>query len=349
MRFVALTKDIKNGERCSLFLFVCLLILAGCQPQKPANVQVVLSGPIMGTQYRITAIVSPELDVEALEESVLAAMQAVNQSMSTYIEGSELSQLNRALAGEVTPLSISLAEVLTQAQSISVLSDGAFDVTLAPAINLWGFGPNGRITQKPSEQTLNDLRASVGYQNIELQEQGLRKKSDSVSIDLSAIAKGYGVDQAANVLQRSGVTDYLVNIGGELKASGRNIDQQVWRVGIEKPHILGGIQKVVALVNSAIATSGDYRNYYIIDGQHYSHTIDAKTLSPVFHKLALVSVIHESASMADGLATALMAMGEQQALRFANEHDLSAYFIIRGNSEDEFVEQMTDSFRLNLQ
>ncbi len=328
-------------------LLVLFLFIAGCRPQSPVNSQVVFTGPIMGTQYRITAVVSSEQDVKELEESAIAAMEAVNQSMSTYIDNSELNQINQAPPNRVIQLSQSLAEVLSQAQSISVLSDGAFDVTLAPVINLWGFGPDGRATKKPSDSALNKLKDSIGYQTIELQDRVLIKKSDSVSIDLSAIAKGYGVDQVAIALKQLGVTDFLVNIGGELKASGVNIDQEVWRVGVEKPHILGGVQKVVALSNSAIATSGDYRNFHIIDGQQYSHTIDAKTLSPVFHKLALVSVIHQSATMADGLATALMAMGEERALGFANEHQLSAYFVLRGDQEGEYLEQMSDKFTVN--
>ena len=163
--------------------------------------------------------------------------------------------------------------MLAQANSISVLSEGAFDVTLAPVINLWGFGPSGAITKKPSDTALDNLKTSIGYQTIELQGQVLRKKSDEVTIDLSAIAKGYGVDQVAIVLEQDGVSDYLINIGGELKASGVNIDRQVWRVGIEKPHVLGGVQKVVPLTNQAIATSGDYRNLHVIDGQQYSHCL----------------------------------------------------------------------------
>jgi len=336
-------------RQTSLFLFISLLTLAACQLQNLSPTQVVFSGPMMGTQYRITAVVTPELDVAQLEKHLIATMQAVNQSMSNYVDDSELSLLNRAPTGLAIELSTDLASVLEQAQSISVQSDGAFDVTLGPVINLWGFGPDGRITQKPTKQTLNNLKASIGYQNIDLQGQVLRKRSAGVTIDLSAIAKGYGVDQAALTLQEHGVTDYLVNIGGELKASGLNIDKEVWRVGIEKPHILGGIQKIVSLANKAIATSGDYRNFYVIDGQQYSHTIDAKTLSPVFHKLALVSVIHESAAMADGLATAMMAMGEQRATSFANEYGLNTYMIIRGNKEGEFIEQISEKFSLNLQ
>ena len=331
----------------SKILFFLCLLLVGCQPHEPQNRQVVFSGPMMGTQYRITAIVNPEQNVQELETNVIDAMESVNQSMSTYIDDSELNQVNRAPAGQAIELSAGLAEVLAQANSISVLSEGAFDVTLAPVINLWGFGPSGAITKKPSDTALDNLKTSIGYQTIELQGQVLRKKSDEVTIDLSAIAKGYGVDQVAIVLEQDGVSDYLINIGGELKASGVNIDRQVWRVGIEKPHVLGGVQKVVPLTNQAIATSGDYRNFHVIDGQQYSHTIDPKTLSPVFHKLALVSVIHESASMADGLATALMAMGDQRALRFANMNQLSAYFVVRGQQEGEYVEHTSGNFTSN--
>ena len=342
-----LTKRSKNSGRCSLFLFV--LLIAACQPHAQNKKQVVFAGPIMGTQYRITAVLNPEVNVLELEKSILAAMQAVNQSMSNYIDDSELNQLNQAPSGRAIQLSAGLAEVLNMALSISALSEGAFDITLAPVIDLWGFGPNGSITQKPTAQTIDSLKDSIGYRHIELEEQVLRKKTDNLSIDLSAIAKGYAVDQVVIAIRNHGILDYLVNIGGELKAAGVNIDREIWRVGIEKPHILGGVQKIVSLDNNAIATSGDYRNFHLIDGQQYSHTIDPKTLSPVFHKLALVSVIHESASMADGLATAMMAMGEEHALDFANKHGLSAYFMVRGAQQGEFVEVKSDKFNLNLQ
>lgn len=342
----------KNSGRGSLF---CILLaitvslgLSSCAVPSPEQM-VTFSGKIMGTDYRITTVLAASTNEQAIEHAALAAMQAVNQSMSTYLPDSELSQINGLPADVTLALSDGLYRVLLEAQRISELSDGAFDVTLAKAIDLWGFGPNGAITARPESETLATLKDSVGYELIELKDGRIRKRHAEVAISLSAIAKGYAVDQVADTLRANGVSSFLINIGGELRAAGLKPDGSSWKVGIEKPHILGGIEQVVALNDSAIATSGDYRNYHVIDGQRLSHTLDPKTLSPVFHRLALVSVTHPSAMTADALATALMAMGEQRALDFAEEQSLAAYFVIREGSEAQYRIEMTESFRRNLQ
>jgi len=347
----------KNGKDSNhkwplLFLTVLVLVFtSGCQNQ-PSEQQVTLSGPVMGTEYRISALVLPDTDLGVLEQKLLAAMELVNQSMSTYIPDSELSRFNQAKAGEVIALSPAFAEVLASALSVSELSDGAFDVTLAGVIKQWGFGVDGRVSEQPSGQALEALRQAVGYKKLtlNLEKRTLSKSVDNVAIDLSAIAKGYAVDKVADALLDLGIQRFLINIGGELRAAGTKLDNTPWQVGIEKPHALGGIQQIVSLQDQAIATSGDYRNYYLIDDQPFSHTIDAKTLKPVFHQLALVSVIADSAMLADALATAMLAMGEKRAYEFANVHDLAVYMIIRDSSGDEPNKVLiTDKFKPYLQ
>jgi thiamine biosynthesis lipoprotein len=276
-------------------------------------------------------------------------MNAVNSSMSTYLDDSELSQINRLPADTPLVLSPGLNSVMAEALEISDLSQGAFDVTVADAVNLWGFGPGGTITVQPSAEQLVRMRASVGYRNLRLINGSLSKLNGATKIDLSAIAKGYAVDQVARMLQAKQLNDFLIDVGGELRLSGLNIDQRVWRVAIEKPQTLGGVQQVLELTNTAIATSGDYRNFISIEGRKYSHTINPKTLMPVFHRLALVSVISEDASTADALATALMAMGEAAALEFAARQDLAVYFIIRGDDKDSYEVSYTDKFARFLQ
>lgn len=342
---------LKNSERCSLFLIVlCLaLLLSACQPQTSNKQQAVFTGPIMGTEYRITVVSNAAIDQQELGGSVLAAMQSVNQSMSNYIADSELSKFNRLAANVPFVISSDFASVMLEAEQISELSSGAFDVTLAKAIDAWGFGPDGTIDKKPSDDELLILRDTVGYQYLSLQDSSLSKSKDGVELSLSAIAKGYAVDKVANVIEAYGINDYLVNIGGELRASGKTVDAQLWRVGIEKPHILGGIQQIALLDNKAIATSGDYRNYLVVDGQQFSHTIDPITLKPVLHKLALVSVIADKASTADALATAMMVMGEEKAWSFALKNRLAAYFIVRGDENKPFVIKYTEEFERNLQ
>lgn len=303
----------------------------------------------MGTEYRITVVRGSDISDTLLEERVLNAMNSVNQSMSNYIEDSEISNFNRLSAGQPQTVSADFSRVMVEAQNISSLSNGAFDVTLARAIDAWGFGPDGQITQRPSPEELDRLRASVGFTKLLLDDGVLTKTVDGVEISLSAIAKGYAVDKVALELNANGISNYLVNIGGELRASGKSIDNQLWRVGVEKPHILGGIQEIVELDNASIATSGDYRNYLVIDGQQFSHMIDSQTLKPVYHKLALVSVISERASTADALATAMMAMEETRAWAFAENNELAAYMVIRGDKQGEYKVQLTEKFKAYLQ
>ena len=357
--------SIKNSELCSLFLFVRklfisvagLIMLTACQPAELVDQKQkwVYSGPIMGTQYRVTVIDRAQLtgvksERQAhIENTILDAMNRVNQSMSTYIADSELNQFNALPANEAMTVSRELKDVMAEALLISEISGGAFDVTLADAVNLWGFGPDGKISRAPSEQTLLALTHVIGYQKLNLQANKLSKSVEGVHVDLSAIAKGYAVDQVARGLESLGINDYLVDIGGELRAAGVSNNGQAWRVGVEKPHVLGGIQEVIELNNKAIATSGDYRNYHLIDGKHYSHTINAKTLRPVFHRLALVSVISENTSTADGLATAIMAMGEEAGFNFARKNNLIVYMVVRGAQEDEYEIKMTPGFHDYLQ
>jgi len=349
-----LQNHFKNSERGSLFLIVPWLIvlaitLSACQPETPIAKQAVFSGPIMGTEYRVTVIYDNGVDLTALEQDIVAAMQRVNQSMSNYIVGSELSRFNASKAGDRQWISKEFQVVMAESIDIAKRTGGAFDVTLASVINLWGFGPEGGITEQPSNQKINELRDSTGYQKLSLKGRQLSKEHDALIINLSAIAKGYAVDKVAEALLRKGIEHFLVSIGGELRAQGHSSDGSLWRVGIEKPHILGGIQQIAVLDNQAIATSGDYRNYHIIDGRKFSHTIDPKTLKPVFHKLALVSVISDATSTADALATALMAMGEKRAIEFAEREKLAAYLVIREDNEAGFKIHVTEQFRSNLQ
>lgn len=341
----------KNSELSSLFLFVlslCLLV-SGCEQQAPHVQQTVLSGPIMGTDYRITLLHDRGVDTLAVEAEILLAMQRVNQSMSNYIENSEVSVFNAAGAQQVHTLSEEFRAVIAESLEISKRSQGAFDVTVGKLVNLWGFGPDGSITKSPSEGKIEALRDSIGYQKLKLEGNRLSKSHAELKINVSAIAKGFAVDQVAEILKKLSFDRFLVNIGGELRAAGRSLSGELWRVGIEKPHILGGIQQIAVLDNQSIATSGDYRNYLIIDGKQFSHTIDPKTLKPVLHKLALASVISDQTSTADAMATALMAMGDVRAVDFVEREGIAAYLLIRGDKEGEYIVHISEEFKSNLQ
>ena len=331
---------------------ICLFsLLSACQPNTPQLTKVVFTGPMMGTQYRITVLLDEhtEANVDAIEKSVVTSMEAVNQSMSTYLPDSELNKVNSLNARSELRLSKPLYDVIQESIYISELSNGAFDITIGKAVNLWGFGPDGNITEYPNEQDLEKIKQSIGYQKILLQNQSIIKKAPNMSLDLSAIAKGYAVDQVANAIDKFDIENYLIDIGGELRAQGQSQSNKTWAVGIEKPYTLGSIQEIISLRNKSIATSGDYRNYHVIDGKQFSHTIDALTLKPVFHRLALVSVIDNNASTADALATAIMALGDQKGWEFAVQHNLTIYMVIREDKENTYRVQMTDNFKQYLQ
>jgi len=336
-------KSVKNSGLGSLFL-VLLLLLGACQQVAEQRQMWVFAGPIMGTDFRIIVVTEGDLDKAVLQNKVAKAMQAINSSMSTYLESSELSQINRSAAGQKNTLSSAMNEVLVESLRLSVLTAGAFDVTVGPIVDLWGFGPSGTINQRPDAKAVQRLADSVGYHTLQLQDNTLIKSHSDTQLDLSAIAKGYAVDRVADTLAEFGVRDYLINIGGELRAAGTNVDRQLWRVGVEKPELLGGIQQVVTLDNMAIATSGDYLNFVVLDGQRFSHTIDPVSKKPVLHRLALVSVMHSSAATADALATALMAMGEDRAIDFATQQKLAAYFVVRDQTGAGSIVMSTEKF-----
>jgi len=330
-------------------VILILLSVWACTDHGPK--EIVLSGPVMGTFYRVNVITLRPINAEdkaSLARDIEEAMDRVNQSMSTYITSSEISKFNRLPKNASARLSPELHEVMSEALHISDLSNGAFDVTLGKAIRLWGFSEDGAITEQPSVETLKELRQTVGYQHLRLQGHQLTKLVDGLEVNLSAIAKGYAVDKVAQAIEALGYQDYLVDIGGELRAQGQNVKGQLWRIGVEKPHALGGVAQIVELNNQAIATSGDYRNFLTIDGQQFSHTIDSVTLKPIFHKLASVSVVSNKTSTADALATALLAMGETDGVTFAEANSIAAYFIIRESTEGNYKVHVTRDFKPNL-
>lgn len=325
-----------------LFFIVVVLFASACE-KPPKNQLYIFDGQTMGTYYRVSIVASPELQVDSLIDLVEQELEGVNQSMSTYLASSEVSRFNRASAGEVIELSEPTAAVVDEALTISTLSLGAFDITVGPLVRLWGFGADGSTERRPDEQTLLETLIAVGREKIELDGRRLLKSNAATEIDLSAIAKGYAIDQVGDLLREQNLTNWLIDVGGELLASGENLDR-TWQIAIEKPSVSGGIEQVVELRNQAIATSGDYRNYVLLDGNTYSHAIDPATGYPVRHSLASVSVLHERAATADALATALLIMGTEKALQFAETQNLSVFLISRAQTEGKFNITKTGEF-----
>lgn len=285
----------------------------------------------MGTAYSVV-IVAPVLPVEkqALRQALEALLEQTDREMSTYRADSELMRLNRAASGDWRPVSQPLLRVLQAAQETSRLSDGAFDITIGPLVNLWGFGPGEKKAAAPTSREIDAALERVGYQKLQLDAAASAvKKAPGLFLDLSAIAKGYGVDRIARYLQGLGLANYLVEIGGEIRARGVNSDNVPWRVGIEKP--LAGrraVHRLIELRDAAMATSGNYRNFFEQDGVRYSHAIDPRAGRPTRRRLLSVTVLHPTAMRADAWATALLIAGPEQGFALAEKHGLAAYFLI---------------------
>ncbi len=292
---------------------------------------VLLQGKTMGTTFNVKFFPTQELLASHnLYEMVNDELIRVNSLMSTYIENSELSQLNKAPANQPMVLSADNLFVLSESKRLFENSNGAFDVTVGPLVNLWGFGPDGKVVKQPTSEAIQEVRQWVGMDLLTIEGNRVTKQHGNLYTDFSSIAKGYGVDQIANLLEGLGITDYLVEIGGEMRLAGQKPNGKKWAVAIEKPIVdRREVQLLIEPVNLALATSGDYRNYFEEDGIRYSHTIDPKTGSPISHKLVSVTVLHKSAMTADALATMLNVMGPTSAMEYSEKNNLAAYLIIK--------------------
>ncbi|MEW6990817.1 FAD:protein FMN transferase [Colwelliaceae bacterium 6441] len=328
----------------TIFIVVVLAVLTGCFPSNDlAQQEVLLQGRTMGTTYSIKVIVENTYDTAKLQEKIDALLVQVNQEMSTYIPNSELSTFNQLASTEPVKISAGLQRVIKEAIRLGNLSEGKLDVTVGPLVNLWGFGPQHRPETVPSDEELALTKSQTGLHYLSLKNNLLSKAIPELYVDLSTIAKGYGVDIVAELIEANGINNYLVEIGGEMRVKGIKHTGELWVVAIEKPITTErAVQQAIVPKDNALATSGDYRNYFEVSGQRFSHIIDPDTGKPINHKLVSVTVIHPSSMTADGLSTAMMVMGEEKALSFAEENDIAAYIISK--TENGFVEQSTVKF-----
>jgi thiamine biosynthesis lipoprotein len=343
------------------FIWVTLLLVSmlvgGCSQPFGFHISKI-SGPTMGTEYHISWVsktdddVALELERESIKQQVDQRLSDINKSMSTYDSQSELSLINHSSNLNWQNISVGLYRVLVMAKQVNEQSDGAFDITVGPLVNLWGFGPDKANNLAPELSEINLLLAEVGSDAISLREQGgifQLRLAASRYLDLSAIAKGYAVDVLGNLLQERGVDNYLVEVGGEIVAKGFKPQNKHWRIAIEAPDDNGrSVQIIIPLSNMGLATSGDYRNFFELDGKRFSHTIDGRTGYPVDHNLASVSVLHESVALADAWATALTVLGAERGLELAEIYDLAAYFIVRsGNGYQQLSSHQFEILRLD--
>jgi thiamine biosynthesis lipoprotein len=321
--------------------------LGACADRTRAR-QATFSGTTMAGTYAVKLARPGRLSAaaeQALAQEIFAAVDAVDRAMSTYRHDSELSRLNRHGADRAFAASPALTEVLAKAHAVSAASDGAFDVTIGPLVNAWGFGPPGRVAL-PSPEDVARLRKRVDWRTVALDAAGgtVRKARPDAYADLSAIAQGYGADRIAAVLEGHGFGDYLVEVSGEVRAHGVNGDGVPWRIGIERPDAPDRTPHLVLpLADRALATSGDYRNWFEHDGRRYAHEIDPATGAPVGHALASVSIVHPDCALADAWATALFVLGPEQGYALAERERLAAYFIVRAPG-GAFVERQSAAF-----
>ncbi len=323
----------------SLAPFILLVLLNTCTnlPGKSDKNYMSIRGLTQGTTYSIKYN-SP--DSTNYHPQIQRILEAIDSSMSTYRENSIISRINR------NDPSVKVDEyfsgVYQTAQKVSSMTDGAFDITVAPLVNAWGFG----FTEKKEldDTRVDSLLEFVGYETIRLEDGRIYKKDERTMIDMNAVAKGYTVDEVSEFLENEGVSDYMVEIGGEVRTRGKNPDGVYWRIGIDKPIDSSNattreLQAIVSLKNQAVATSGSYRQFYIEDGVKYSHTINPKTGYPVEHNLLSVSVFAEECGFADALATAFMVMGREKSKRLLENHSsVGAYFIYSDEEGDYKVE-----------
>lgn len=330
----------------SILLLWCCYATCGSRGALYAGELIAFTGKTMGTTYSVKVSELPDgVSQVALQDEIVRCLETVNRQMSTWLPDSEISRFNRYQETDWFPVSSETAFVVKTAIEVSRKTNGAFDVTVGPLVNLWSFGPGPRGHALPEPAIIEAAKARVGYQFLEVRfdPPALKKTRADVYVDLSAIAKGFGVDQVAELLESRSIADYMVEIGGEVRAKGMKPDGTPWRIGIETPTPFSrGIQRAVALSGQSMATSGDYRNFVIIDGKRYSHTIDPKTGWPVHHQLTSASVIAENCMLADAYATALMVLGPDEGYNWAEQQGLAALLIVREG--DQFIEKPTRAF-----
>ena len=320
-------------RRTLLQALAAIPLVAACGDQRQAAPAFEFRGPTMGSNYTVKIAGAPLSSVakSRVQDAVHDALSAVDAAMSTHQAASELSRFNRHPAPAPFALSTETYAVFALAREVSAATDGAFDITVGPVVDAWGFGP-GRNYRVVDAAEIGALEQRVGWMRIMLDAAShtATKARPDVAADLSGIAKGYGVDRAALALDALGVGDYMIEAGGEVRTRGRNADGVPWRIAIEEPDAVPQrARHVVPLSGLAMATSGDYRIYFERGGQRYCHEIDPASGLPIRNGLASVSVVAVECGFADAMATALMVMGAERGLAFASAQGIAAQFIVR--------------------
>jgi thiamine biosynthesis lipoprotein len=331
-----------------LLAAAAVTLLPACSNEPQELVE--FGGPTMGTTYTVKVLQGPSaLTPASLQAGVNAVLLRANRLLSTYDKDSELSQLNHNQSTDWIGVSVDLLAVIEEAQRVSALSSGAFDITVGPLVNLWGFGPELKADEIPSQEAIDQALARVGYQRLLTQAEppAIKKGRADIYLDLSALGEGYGADKVAEYLESQGIFNYMVAVAGAIRVGGHNAKGSPWIIAVEEPSPgKRAVHKIIQISDEGLSTSGDYRNFFEKDGKRYSHEIDPKTGRPIQHRLASVTVVSAASMHADAMATALMVMGEAGGFQLAQERKLAAYFIVRVG--DGFKELSTPAFQRYL-
>ncbi len=337
----------KTFQSAIIWLLLSMMI-AGCTSPDSAEI-IEFSGRTMGTWYSVKVADLPgSISRQQVADTIQSELDNVNQKMSTYRDDSELSKFNHAPVGAPFEVSKDTYQVISRALEIWRLSHGAFDITVGPLVNLWGFGPSEKTQTLPSKSDMVAAWERVGSDSLMLHSNVYQvEKVKDVYLDLSAIAKGYGVDKVSLALQDLGVHRFLVEVGGEVRAGADKSDGNPWRVALEEPvSDQRKVHSVVPLTNVAMATSGDYRNFFEVKGKRYSHTIDPRSGMPVEHNLVSATVILDNCADADAWATAFMVLGPDEGMAMAEAYKIPLYMIIK--VESGFESRYSQSFAMYL-
>jgi FAD:protein FMN transferase len=314
------------GDLRQVVMIGVIALLAGCGGGTLER----FGGPTMGSTYSIQYVRMLQGPApQALQREVERILAEVDRQMSTYRSDSDIERFNNLPAHSCQAMPAPILHLVRTGEQLSQASEGAFDLTVEPLLNLWGFGPQARELKVPDAAALAQARGRVGHQHLRIDGEQLCKDA-AVEVDFNSIAAGYAVDRIAELLRQRGVQSYLAEATGELKAAGRKPDGTAWRIALEEPRDDQQVaEKIIAVDGFGVSTSGDYRNYFQQDGRRYSHTLDARSGAPISHQLASVTVLHPSALMADGLSTLLLVLGPEQGWNYAEQHQIAAFFVMR--------------------
>ena len=330
--------------RFSLLIMLCATLLGCDSATEPDHV---FQGKTMGTVWRVTASGLSPQQVAELPKLIQQRLDADDQELSTWKTDSWLSRFNQNPSTSPQPVSDNVATILTSALRVGRMTQGAMDITIGPLVNLWGFGPQAVPTHTPNPSQIVAAREKVGLQHLTLSEtlsgNYLRKDIPDLYVDLSTVGEGFAADHLARLMEQQGVSNYLVSVGGALISRGKHQDGQSWRVAVQKPtDKVNQAQIVVDLQGHGISTSGDYRNYYELDGKRISHIIDPNSGQPIEHHLVSATVIATTALEADAWDTGLMVLGTQKAKALALQHHLAVYLITKQG--DDYIGWASPTF-----